>query len=90
MRQWDTAGQERFRTITNAYYKGANGIVVAYDTTNKNSFDNIDKFWLNEVSQYAEPNIDMMLIGNKVDLAADKQVSSSEAKAYASAKGMYF
>eukprot|EP00828_Plagiopyla_frontata_P045193 TRINITY_DN7656_c0_g1_i1.p2 TRINITY_DN7656_c0_g1~~TRINITY_DN7656_c0_g1_i1.p2 ORF type:complete len:140 (+),score=23.32 TRINITY_DN7656_c0_g1_i1:15-434(+) len=41
---WDTAGQERFRTITNAYYKGADGIVVVYDTTCKSSFDDIDKY----------------------------------------------
>ena len=34
-KKWDTAGQERFRTITNAYYKGADGIVIAYDTTNQ-------------------------------------------------------
>ena len=33
--QWDTAGQERFRTITNAYYKGADGIVIVYDTTSQ-------------------------------------------------------
>jgi Ras-related protein Rab-1A len=35
---WDTAGQERYRTITNAYYKGADGIIIVFDVTNKESF----------------------------------------------------
>lgn len=46
---WDTAGQERFRTITSAYYKGAQGIFIVYDMLNKQSFDDIDNFWLSEV-----------------------------------------
>ena len=47
--QWDTAGQERFRTITNAYYKGADGIVMVYDVTDMQSFTDIEQYWLNEV-----------------------------------------
>jgi len=43
---WDTAGQERFRTITSAYYKGADAVIMVYDITNKTSFDEIENFWL--------------------------------------------
>ncbi|KAM6600568.1 hypothetical protein CsatA_020177 [Cannabis sativa] len=43
--QWDTAGQERFRTITNSYYHGAHGIIVVYDVTDQESFNNV-KQWL--------------------------------------------
>ena len=46
---WDTAGQERFRTITGAYYKGAHAIIIVYDITRKESFEDIDAFWLGEV-----------------------------------------
>ena len=46
---WDTAGQERFRTITGAYYKGAHAIIIVYDITKKESFEDIDAFWLGEV-----------------------------------------
>lgn len=46
---WDTAGQERFRTITSAYYKGAHGIIMAYDLTNEQSFQDIVDFWSGEV-----------------------------------------
>ena len=43
---WDTAGQERFRTITGAYYKGAHAIIIVYDITKQDSFDDINLFWL--------------------------------------------
>jgi len=46
---WDTAGQERFRTITGAYYKGAHAIILVYDITRRESFEDIDAFWLGEV-----------------------------------------
>ena len=42
---WDTAGQERFRTITQSYYKGAHGILLAFDTTNITTFNNMQA-WL--------------------------------------------
>lgn len=42
---WDTSGQERFKTITSSYYKGAKGVILAYDTTDESSFENISK-WL--------------------------------------------
>ena len=49
---WDTAGQERFRTITSSYYRGAHGIIIAYDITDKESFQNLRQ-WLFEIDRYA-------------------------------------
>jgi len=54
--QWDTAGQERFRTITSSYYRGAHGIIIVYDITDRESFDNV-KQWLNEIDRYACENV---------------------------------
>lgn len=48
---WDTAGQERFRTITNAYYKGADGIIMVYDKNDVQSFNDINSYWINEVEK---------------------------------------
>ena len=49
-------------------FKGADGIVLVYDVTNPSTFDDIDKFWINEVESYAEKSVDLLLIGNKSDL----------------------
>lgn len=87
--QWDTAGQERFRTITSSYYRGAHGIIVVYDTTDKESFDNVVE-WLNEIDKYATENVNKLLVGNKCDLESKRQVDTEEAKAFAEERGIPF
>jgi len=79
---WDTAGQERFRTIAAAYYRGAHGIVVVYDVTDNESFENV-KGWLTEIDRYASENVKKLLIGNKSDLVERKVVEYSAAKDFA-------
>jgi len=69
---WDTAGQERYRTITNAYYRGAMGILLVYDVTNAKSFENI-RSWIRNVEQHASENVNRILIGNKCDMI-DKRI----------------
>lgn len=76
---WDTAGQERFKTITSSYYKGAHGIIVVYDITDKESFKNIDN-WMNEVEKHASDNVSRILVGNKCDLDESRQVTTDEGK----------
>ena len=63
---WDTAGQERFRTIAKSYYKGAHGIVLIYDVTNRKSYDNIRK-WLVQIKNEAASKISIVLVANKID-----------------------
>mmetsp|Transcript_36933 Transcript_36933/g.63776 ORF Transcript_36933/g.63776 Transcript_36933/m.63776 type:complete len:205 (-) Transcript_36933:148-762(-) len=78
---WDTAGQERFRTITSAYYRGADGIIMVYDVTSQDSFNHVAD-WLTEVNRYASEGTCKLLVGNKSD-REDRTVSSEEASAYA-------
>lgn len=79
---WDTAGQERFRTITSSYYRGAHGIIVVYDVTDQESFNNV-KQWLQEIDRYACDNVNKLLVGNKCDLTTKKVVDYTTAKEYA-------
>ena len=65
---WDTAGQERFRNIKSHYYNNADGILLVYDISNRESFENLN-YWLNEINQKADKNkINLILVGNKSDI----------------------
>eukprot|EP00940_MAST-03C_sp_MAST-3C-sp2_P001576 g1576.t1 len=89
---WDTAGQERFRTLTSSYYRGAHGIMLVYDVTRKETFDNLH-VWLSEVEQYCTGNgkeIVKLLVANKIDKDGEREVSWSEGAAWARGRGMLF
>ena len=75
---WDTAGQERYKSITAAYYKGAKGALIVYDTTQKTSFENIDK-WMAEIKDKSSKDMKLMIVGNKTDLKDERQVKTEEA-----------
>eukprot|EP00300_Choanocystis_sp_HF-7_P030628 c39500_g1_i1.p1 GENE.c39500_g1_i1~~c39500_g1_i1.p1 ORF type:complete len:225 (-),score=44.53 c39500_g1_i1:187-810(-) len=85
---WDTAGQERFRTITSAYYRGADGIIVVYDITHHESFEHVDD-WLREASRYAKDGVIKMIVGNKSD-REDRAVTAEDGAALADKNGMRF
>ncbi|XP_036593978.1 LOW QUALITY PROTEIN: ras-related protein Rab-43 [Trichosurus vulpecula] len=76
---WDTAGQERFRTITQSYYRSANGAILAYDITKRSSFLSVPH-WIEDVRKYAGANIVQLLIGNKSDLSDLREVELTEAQ----------
>lgn len=87
---WDTAGQERFRTLTSSYYRGAHGIVVAYDVTSRESFQNVVE-WLKEIDIYSTRDDTVkLLVANKVDLAEGRAVSTQEGRDFARRHGMLF
>jgi Ras-related protein Rab-1A len=86
---WDTAGQERFRTITSSYYRGAHGIIIVYDITDAESFNNV-KTWLSEIDKFASDNVNKLLVGNKSDLSASRQVETQVAKDFAASLGIPF
>ena len=74
---WDTAGQDRFRAITKNYYKGANGIILIYDVTNLQSYENV-KNWIAQIKEEANQNVLIYLAGNKIDVSEDLRVVKTE------------
>eukprot|EP00981_Chlorochromonas_danica_P014060 scaffold7245_cov197-Ochromonas_danica.AAC.20 len=86
---WDTAGQERFRTITSSYYRGAHGIIVVYDVTDLESFNNV-KQWLHEITKYANENVNKLLVGNKSDLTSKRAVTFEQGQEFAKSMGIDF
>lgn len=86
---WDTAGQESFRSITRSYYRGAAGALLVYDITRRETFDHLAS-WLEDARQHANPNMTIMLIGNKADLSHRRAVSVEEGQEFAKEHGLIF
>ena len=87
---WDTAGQERFRTLTSSYYRGAQGIILVYDVTRRETFDSLG-MWLQEVEQFSMgggKEVVKLLVGNKVDQI--RNVQRETADDWARQRGMLF
>uniref|UniRef100_A0A8C7JLC9 small monomeric GTPase n=1 Tax=Oncorhynchus kisutch TaxID=8019 RepID=A0A8C7JLC9_ONCKI len=83
---WDTAGQERFRTLTPSYYRGAQGVILVYDVTKRDTFTRLEN-WLNELETYCTRNdLVKMLVGNKIDKEVGVPVHCGSYLSEASAK----
>ena len=84
---WDTAGQERYRSITTAYYRGAAAIIICCDSTNKESFYNINN-WIDEISKYTDKDVDKLVLMNKCDLVEDRQIDKNEISKFEKENGI--
>ena len=85
---WDTAGQEKFRSMINMYYKGSKCIVICYDITEENSFNNV-KNWLSEIEKNVN-GIFIILVGNKCDLNDNRKISYENAESFAKENNMFY
>ncbi|CAB1317894.1 unnamed protein product [Coregonus sp. 'balchen'] len=87
---WDTAGQERFRTLTPSYYRGAQGVILVYDVTKRDTFTRLEN-WLNELETYCTRNdLVKMLVGNKIDKEENREVDRNEGLKFARKHSMLF
>lgn len=85
---WDTAGQETYKSVTRSYFRGASGALLVFDISRKSTFSHVTD-WLNDLRQIAEPDIVVILVGNKADLAGERrEVSAEEATAWARQNGV--
>ena len=71
---WDSAGQERFKNLTKNYFHGANGIIFVFDISNKKTFETL-KTWLIEVQKDVSDDVEMIFVGNKIDLNEKREVN---------------
>jgi len=85
---WDTAGQDRFQAITHTFYKGAQGIILAYAVNDRESFEHIER-WMKQIKEHANEDVCMILVGNKTDMA-DRCIETEEGKKLAESYGIKF
>ena len=86
---WDTAGQDKFRAITRNYYKGASGIILIFDVTNINSYENIKK-WIIEIKEEISDKVSIILIGNKIDNVNERKITKDQGEKLAGEIGVKF
>jgi len=79
---WDTAGQEKFSALAPIYYRDAEGAVLVYDITMKESFPKVEK-WLKELRNHAGEDIVLVIAGNKCDKDNERQIKNADAEEYA-------
>ena len=87
---WDTAGQERFRTLTTSYYRGTHCCVLVFAITNQESFCHLYQ-WIDQYNYYCEfPVKNIVIVGNKHDLASERKVSELEIRQFAESMGCVY
>lgn len=86
---WDSAGQEQYNSIAQSYYRGSQGILVLYDTTSRESFENLQN-WLDRIYSDAGESVIRIMIGTKSDLVDQRKVSTDEAEHFAKERGIIF
>jgi small GTP-binding protein len=79
---WDTAGQERYKSLTNAFFRNAQGVILVYDVSKSDTFDNL-KYWIQSIKTNIGEKSDIknIIIGNKIDL--NREVMKDEAENFA-------
>lgn len=79
---WDTAGQEKYGPLAQMYYRDANVAILVYDSTSKDSFNGL-KAWHMELNEKGPRNLVLAIVGNKVELHDEQEVSNKEGEKYA-------
>ena len=86
---WDTAGQDRFRSVTRNYFKGANGIILIYDITFKETFENV-RNWIKQIKEEVSEKVCIILVGNKIDKGEERVITKEEGEKMANEYNLKF
>jgi small GTP-binding protein len=87
---WDTAGQEKYRSLTKFFYKDAAAVILVYDITREDSFENMKNYWYNQLLENCDKNVVLGVVGNKCDLFEDEKVTEADAREFADKIGAIF
>ena len=87
---WDTAGQEKYRSLTKFFYKDAAVVILVYDITRQDSFDNMVNYWYNQLKENCGKDIVLGVAGNKCDLFENEKVPEQQARDFADKIGAIF
>ena len=87
---WDTAGQENYRSLGRHFYKDSLIVILVYDITNKESFEDLKTIWFNDLKRYGEKYTVLAVVGNKCDLFEDEKVTEEEGRKFAEEKNAEF
>jgi len=87
---WDVAGNQRYPQLIKEHYRGAAGVAVVYDVTDKATFDHVTDKYAEQCREMADEGVSKLLVANKVDLASERQVDSKQAKGLADSLGMQY
>jgi Ras-related protein Rab-5C len=79
---WDTAGQEQFEAMTENYYRKADGALSVFDITSRESFERA-KQWIRKLRTEKSKDFVLALVGNKCDMADQRQVRQREIQEFA-------
>lgn len=86
---WDTAGQEKFRSLTRQYYRDSQGAIIVFDITKKKTFDSLQT-WIDDIKDYSDKDIPIIIVGNKSDLIDEREVSENNINEFLNDKYTYF
>ena len=87
---WDTAGQERYRSLTKMFYKDANAAVLVFDITRKDSFEELQNYWAQQIKECSPPQIILAVAANKSDLIGKEAVDEEQSRAFANELGAIY
>ena len=73
----EPAGQDRFLVITKNYYKGANGILLIYNITSIQTYENV-RNWISRIKEETSPNVVIYIIGNKIDMVNERKIKTED------------
>ena len=87
---WDTIGQESLRQMAKLFYNNSKIVIFVYDITERNSFDELNKYWVKIIEEKLGKNVIKGIVANKIDLFLNEKVTEDEGEEYAKSIGAQF